>query len=168
MVYNYKAQANIIFDILVGACTDALGVHSKDIIPDNKMYSTSTFVPGMFILTPNTSCQNEISKCLFLYQIMLLTKPYNDIKVEGGMLRLLLVVCIKKMIIVINMLEHGVLNLARPEINTYRLTLGKRKELQLSLHKDVMCILNMSSLTLCHSVMTDQHGKNIVKEEKQK
>ena len=132
------------------------------------MYSTSTFVPGMFILTPNTSCQNGISKCLFLYQIMLLTKPYNDIKVEGGMPRLLLVVCIKKMIIVINMLEHGVLNLARPERNIYRLTLEERKELQLSLHKDVMYILNMSSLTLCHSVMTDIDGKNTAKEERER
>ena len=51
-------------------------------------------------------------------QVMFLTKAYIDAKVTDGGLQLPPVVCIKKMILITNILEHGVLNLTLKEMNT--------------------------------------------------
>ena len=41
----------------VGPCTDILGVHDKTIIPDNRMYAPTTFVPGGGWYAPASSAR---------------------------------------------------------------------------------------------------------------
>ena len=51
------------------------------------------------------------------------------------------------------------------ERNIYRLILAAENALQLWLHKEEMCILNMSNLTVCLLVKMVHHGTIIVREE---
>jgi hypothetical protein len=84
--------------------------------------------------------------------------------VVGGMHQLILLVYTMKMTIDWNKLEHGVLHRTTTERNIYRLILAAKKQLQLWLHKEEMCILNMSKPTGYHFVV-GHHGSNIVKED---